>query len=44
MAPALLNFGLVKDVGAAARGEVKETAITQANAITGTPLYMAPRW
>ena len=38
----VLDFGLVKDIGAATRGETAEVAITSANAITGTPLYMAP--
>ena len=32
----VLDFGLVKDVARAAAG------VTQANAITGTPLYMSP--
>lgn len=35
--PKLLDFGLVKDVGGAA-----EAGLTDAAAVTGTPLYMAP--
>jgi len=39
----VVDFGLVKDVGASARdGAPSEPALTMANAITGTPLYMAP--
>jgi len=39
----VVDFGLVKDVGVKARdGETSEPALTMANAITGTPLYMAP--
>ncbi len=39
----VLDFGLVKDVGAGARdGAVSSPALTNANAITGTPLYIAP--
>ena len=39
----VLDFGLVKDVGFRADGEVKsEPALTMANTITGTPLYIAP--
>ena len=39
----VLDFGLVKDVGREARGgATSEPALTMANAITGTPLYIAP--
>lgn len=39
----VLDFGLVKDVGAGVRdGAAPEPALTMANTITGTPLYMAP--
>jgi eukaryotic-like serine/threonine-protein kinase len=39
----VVDFGLVKDVGPKANGEgPAEAALTLGNAITGTPLYMAP--
>ncbi len=39
----VVDFGLVKDVGAKTDdGKEPEPALTQANAITGTPLYLAP--
>jgi predicted Ser/Thr protein kinase len=38
----VLDFGLVKDVGPSAAGGASLTALTMANAITGTPLYLAP--
>ena len=39
----VVDFGLVKDVGMKARGEAtSEPALTMANTITGTPLYIAP--
>jgi serine/threonine-protein kinase len=39
----VLDFGLVKDLGIGANGEATaEPALTMANAITGTPLYIAP--
>jgi serine/threonine-protein kinase len=39
----VVDFGLVKDVGAKARdGATSEPALTMANTITGTPLYIAP--
>ena len=39
----VLDFGLVKDVGVATSGvALSETALTVADTITGTPLYMAP--
>src|SRR5450755_1209661 len=39
----VVDFGLVKDVGAEANGGASsEPALTMANAITGTPLYLAP--
>jgi hypothetical protein len=39
----VVDFGLVKDVGFSARGEATtEPALTMADAITGTPLYIAP--
>ena len=39
----VVDFGLVKDVGFRARGEAtSEPALTMADTITGTPLYMAP--
>jgi serine/threonine-protein kinase len=39
----VVDFGLVKEVNAGARdGSVSAAALTQAEAITGTPLYMAP--
>jgi serine/threonine-protein kinase len=39
----VVDFGLVKDVGLEARGEVtSEPALSMANTITGTPLYLAP--
>jgi serine/threonine-protein kinase len=33
----VLDFGLVKDLG-----NTRETAVTQSNTLTGTPLYLAP--
>ena len=39
----VVDFGLVKDVGWKGRGEeTTEPAITMADTITGTPLYIAP--
>ncbi len=39
----VVDFGLVKDLGYRARGdETAEPALTMANQITGTPLYLAP--
>ena len=40
----VVDFGLVKDVGWRARGATatSEPALTMANTITGTPLYIAP--
>jgi len=39
----VVDFGLVKDVGTKAKaGEAGDPALTAANAITGTPLYIAP--
>jgi eukaryotic-like serine/threonine-protein kinase len=39
----VVDFGLVKDVGFGARDEAtSEVALTKANTITGTPLYIAP--
>jgi len=39
----VVDFGLVKDVGYRARdGAASEPALTMANTITGTPLYLAP--
>jgi hypothetical protein len=41
----VVDFGLVKDVGIKARGAemtTSEPALTMADAITGTPLYIAP--
>ena len=39
----VVDFGLVKDVGCKARGgATSEPALTMANTITGTPLYIAP--
>jgi len=39
----VVDFGLVKDVGSLENGgAMSETALTMANAITGTPLYIAP--
>ena len=38
----VVDFGLVKDVGAKGDGVDAETALTHADAITGTPLYIAP--
>jgi serine/threonine-protein kinase len=39
----VVDFGLVKDVGLNARGEATtDVALTMADAITGTPLYIAP--
>ncbi len=39
----VVDFGLVKDVGAKTKnGEPAEPALTGTNAITGTPLYIAP--
>ena len=38
----VVDFGLVKDVGTSAGATSEEPALTMANAITGTPLYMAP--
>jgi hypothetical protein len=39
----VVDFGLVKDVGAETRGgATSEAALTKANTITGTPLYIAP--
>ena len=37
----VVDFGLVKDVGTR-DGTISETALTIADTITGTPLYMAP--
>ncbi len=37
----VVDFGLVKDIGAKG-GEAGDPALTGANAITGTPLYIAP--
>ena len=39
----VVDFGLVKDVGLTTRdGQLHEPAVTQANMLTGTPLYIAP--
>jgi eukaryotic-like serine/threonine-protein kinase len=39
----VLDFGLVKDVGPSASvGDASEAALTKADMITGTPLYLAP--
>ena len=39
----VLDFGLVKEVGPSTNGgSVSEPALTAANTITGTPLYIAP--
>jgi serine/threonine-protein kinase len=39
----VLDFGLVKDIGSGTSGAASsDTALTMANAITGTPLYLAP--
>lgn len=38
----VVDFGLVKDIGKANGEASVEPALTIANAITGTPLYMAP--
>ncbi len=39
----VVDFGLVKDVGYKTEGDaMAEPALTMANAITGTPLYIAP--
>jgi len=39
----VVDFGLVKDVGSRTNGEAtSEPALTMANTITGTPLYIAP--
>jgi eukaryotic-like serine/threonine-protein kinase len=38
----VLDFGLVKDVGVKGREGTSEAALTVENAITGTPLYIAP--
>ena len=39
----VVDFGLVKDVGFKDNeGTVSDVALTKANSITGTPLYMAP--
>jgi len=38
----VVDFGLVKDVGGASDGVRSEVALTMADAITGTPLYIAP--
>jgi eukaryotic-like serine/threonine-protein kinase len=39
----VLDFGLVKDVGFSARGDAPpEPALSTADTITGTPLYLAP--
>src|SRR5882724_5549650 len=39
----VVDFGLVKDVGyKASGGAASEPALTMANTITGTPLYLAP--
>ena len=39
----VVDFGLVKDVGSLeSGGATSEPALTMANAITGTPLYIAP--
>ncbi|HEY6555912.1 MAG TPA: serine/threonine-protein kinase [Polyangiaceae bacterium] len=39
----VVDFGLVKDVGSGADGKAtSEPALTMANTITGTPLYVAP--
>jgi serine/threonine-protein kinase len=39
----VVDFGLVKDVGyRAGEGATPELALTKANTITGTPLYIAP--
>jgi serine/threonine-protein kinase len=39
----VVDFGLVKDIGwKAGEGQAPEPAVTLADAITGTPLYLAP--
>ncbi len=39
----VVDFGLVKDLGSRGRGgAISEPALTMANEITGTPLYLAP--
>jgi eukaryotic-like serine/threonine-protein kinase len=39
----IVDFGLVKDVGFRAPGDkASDTALSRANTITGTPLYLAP--
>ncbi|HMJ16290.1 MAG TPA: serine/threonine-protein kinase [Polyangiaceae bacterium] len=38
----VVDFGLVKEVGSRASGGTSEPALTMANTITGTPLYVAP--
>lgn len=38
----VVDFGLVKDVGFASAEAKSEAALTMADSITGTPLYMAP--
>jgi eukaryotic-like serine/threonine-protein kinase len=38
----VVDFGLVKDVGSKASAATAEPALTMADAITGTPLYIAP--
>jgi serine/threonine-protein kinase len=38
----VVDFGLVKDVGSREREAAAEPALTMADTITGTPLYMAP--
>jgi serine/threonine-protein kinase len=38
----VLDFGLVKDVGGKESGDTSDAALTKANTITGTPLYIAP--
>lgn len=39
----VVDFGLVKDIGVQSAGAAsKPVALTMANAITGTPLYLAP--
>jgi serine/threonine-protein kinase len=38
----VVDFGLVKDIALASGAEPAQPALTLANTITGTPLYMAP--
>jgi eukaryotic-like serine/threonine-protein kinase len=38
----VLDFGLVKDVGLKGAGDRPESALTMADTVTGTPLYIAP--